>query len=268
VKNHRFAVTGLVVFAAASLALAGCSASSKTTDNPTAGASTSASAPAPDATAALTAALAGLTTSGFDFTETSGVAGGDMLNATGTIDVAKKAASLTGKGTAEGANIEIDVVEVSPAVYAKIDLGTLNASVGLPNTWMSLDPTKIKSGGLPVDLTQADLLDLAGLFASVTNAAYSGTDPSTITGTVDLTKATGATAPDVSAYASQAAATPFTAKLDSAGHLAALTIDTTAYDKSSNLAFAFSNVGSPSAVTAPTGATPAPDAVYSFLSGS
>lgn len=265
-KNHRFAVTGLVVFAAASLALAGCSASSKTTDNPSTSPSPSAAAVL-DPKAALTAALAVVASKGFDFTETIGAPGIDNINATGTIDPATKSASISGKGTESGLNLSLDVVEQGGNVWLKIDAGAFNAQAGLPKTWMTVDASKITdSTSLPFDINSPDLLDLAGLFTSVADVKL--TDPTTLTGTVDLTKATGSTAPDVTDHATEAATTPFTVTFDGSGNPKSLTVDTSAYDKGSQIVFTFSNFGSPTAITPPTGASPAPATAYAFLGGS
>jgi hypothetical protein len=265
VNNRRLAMTGLSVLAAASLALTACeSGTTKASGTPSGGASTAA-APV-DASAALTAALADLATTGFDYTTAEGASGGDGLTGGGTFNPATKSASLTEQGTEEGTKVEIGAVRIDTALYAKVDLGPLNATFGLPNTWMTIDTSKVTGTSLPFSISSGDLLDLAGVFTSVSDVKM--TDPTTITGTVDLTKATGTTAPDVSADGTKAATTPFTAKMDAQGHLTSLAVDTSAFDKANSATFTFSNYGSPSAITAPSGATPAPDSAYTFLNQS
>lgn len=263
---NRLAVTGLSVLAAASLALTACSSgAAKTTSTPSTAASASTPAIPADATAALTAALADLTTTGFDFKETDG-ATGSGLSGTGSVDATTKSGSIEEKGTVQGANVDIAAVQLNGTFYAKVDLGPMNAQLGLPNTWMTIDPSKITSKNVPFNVSGGNLLDLAGVFTSVTNLQE--TTPGTITGVVDLTKATGNSAPDVSADGAKAATTPFTATLDAQGRLTTLAVDASAYDKDNSVTFTFSNYGSPSAITAPSGATPAPDGAYTFLNAS
>jgi hypothetical protein len=262
VKNRRYAVTGLAVLTAASLALAACTSGSKAADSPSPSAS-----PTVDPTLALANAAVTLVDKGFDFKETLG----DSTNGftgTGTVNPTQQATALSGTGGADGVSLQIGVTEVGTSLYVKVDAGALNSTLGLPNTWMTVDPMKITNPSIPFDVKGLDLLDLKTLFTTAT--ALKWTDPNTITGTIDLTKATGALVPQgVSKYAAQAAATPFTATFDSTGQFASISVDTTAYDKTDNVSVTFSNVGTPSPVTAPSGpTTPAPDGAYQLLNQS
>ena len=86
---------------------------------------------------------------------------------------------------------------------------------------MLVDQTKLTGAdSKPFDLTGPDALDVAGLLTSVTNVT--ATDPTHLTGTVDLTAATGINSPDSDALTKAGAAakaTPFTVTLDDQGRL-------------------------------------------------
>jgi hypothetical protein len=270
--NRRIAVAGLAVFAAASLALTAC----ESTGTPVAGSSSGPAGPAsPSAsaslspTAALTAALADLKGTGYDFTQTQGVTGAGTTGS-GTYDPSTQSATLTQKGVEQGINAEVDATQIGTNLWVKVDLGPLNKQLGLPTSWMTVDTSKITAGNEPFDFTGSDIFDLAGVMTSVSNVQF--TDPTTITGTVDLTAATGNNTPDSDSITKDGAAAktvPFTAKLDDQGRLTSLTVDTTKFDKDIALATTYSNYGSPSPVAAPTGdIVPAPAGAYSFFNGS
>jgi hypothetical protein len=62
-------------------------------------------------------------------------------------------------------------------------------------------------------------------------------------------------------------AVPFTVTLDSLGRIAELKIDAGAGHEADSEDFQFSNYGSPSPITKPDGAIPAPDGIYQVLNG-
>ncbi len=262
--NRRVAVAGLAVLAAASLAMSACESTGAAA--PAGSSSPSAPASASNPTAALTAALASLKGTGFDFVETQGTATAGATGP-GTYNPATQSASLTQKGIEQGISAEIDATQIGTQLWAKVDLGPLNAQLNVPNTWMKVDLSKITQGNTPFDFTGSDVFDIAGLLASVSNLQMP--DASTITGNTDLSAATGDNTPgsdSLSKAGAKAKTTPFTIKLDGSGHVTSVVIDTSGYDPTMGFSWTFSNWGSPSAITAPTGdVTAAPDAAYQFF---
>ena len=262
--NRRLAVAGLTVLAAASLAMTGCESTG--TPAPDSSTSPSAAASASNPTAMLTAALASIKGTGYNFTETQGTTGAGATGP-GSYDPATQSASVTQKGAEQGINAEIDATQIGNQLWAKADLGALNAQVGFPATWMTVDLSKITADNEPFDFAGSDIFDIAGLLSSVSHLQV--TDPSTLTGTVDLTAATGDKKPDSASLTKagdKAKTTPFTLKIDGQGRLTAVTIDTSGYDATLGLAWTFSDYGSPTPIAAPTGdIVPAPAAAYAFF---
>ncbi len=266
-NNRRIAVAGLGILAAASLSLTAC----ETTATPIAGSSASPGTPTAGAlapSAALVAALGKLTGQGFDVKITQDSAGS---SGTGSIDPTNKSVAIDEKGTIEGQSLEINIVDIGTNLWAKVNLGALSSQLGIdPAKWMLIDQTKITStDATPLDLTGPDALDLAGLFTSVTNVT--ATDATHLSGTIDLSAATGVNAPDSDALTKAGAAakaTPFTVTLDDQGRPTDIKITSTNPDLSNEITF--TNFGSPSAITAPAAAdvVPAPASLYSVFNGS
>jgi hypothetical protein len=248
------ATIGLSVLAAATVALAGCSSSAGTTT--TSGSTGPASAIDPQA--ALTKAGTALATTGYNVTTN---VGGGTLTGTGSIDPGK-GASIEQKGTVSGVSLDLGVVVIGTDFYAKLDVGPLGASLGVdPHTWYKVDTSKVDTSKLPVNPTSPDVLGIAGLASAVKD--LKATDATHITGTIDLTAVKSALTAesDLAKAAAGATNAPFSATLDGQGRFTELKIGAgaTAVDVQ------FSSYGSPSAITAPSGAVPAPDALYGVL---
>ena len=192
----------------------------------------------------------------------------------GSVDPTSRAATLELKGTESGTPVDVDFTQIGDKFWAKIDVGSFQSQVGAgPNQWLEIDRSKLTGAtGAPFDTSgSTDALDLAGLLASVSNVTYPDpSDPTRITGTVDLTASTGVTAPpptDLKDAGAPAKKTPFTATVDGQGRLTDLTIDADSYDGNLTNDFMFSDFGAPDAVTAPPAASviPAPPAAYAFF---
>jgi hypothetical protein len=98
------------------------------------------------------------------------------------------------------------------------------------------------------------------------------TDATHVTGTVDLTKATGINMPaasDLSTAGAAAKTTPFTVVLDDQGRIVDLKIDADSFDKTLTTEIGFSDFGSARPVTAPAASdvVPAPASLYAVLNG-
>jgi len=258
VKNRRIAIAGLLLVA--SLGLTACT----TAGTPTTPATTA--PPTLSPTETLSAAAAKLKGQSYDVAVTQ------QGDATGkaSVDSANNSASLQLSGTVEGATLSLSAIQIGTNFWVKVDLGALNSTVGLDATkWMLTDQSKITSkDAKPFDLAGSDALDIAGLLTSTSNVTR--TDATHLSGTVDLTKSTGVSAPDnddLTKAAALAKATPFTATVDDQGRLVDLKITPDAANSVLAQTFAFSNFGSPTKITAPApgDVVPAPDFVYQLL---
>ncbi len=234
-----------------------------------------ASASAPSASQALESAVTGLQGQGYNLSGTAGSTasgGAGQLKASGSVDPADKAATLEFKGSEGGQSVDLAFTQVGTDLYAKIDIPPVQSKLGVSgDQWMKVDKSKVTGGtAVPFDLSgSTDALDVAGLMTSVSNVKYPDpADPTTITGTVDLTAATGVGAPDkqdLGQAATAAKTTPFTATLDDQGRLTQLKIDADGYDGNLTEDVNFTDFGSPDPVTAPASSIPAPDAAYQFF---
>jgi hypothetical protein len=302
VKTRRVTVIGFSVLVAAGLALTACSSKgTPTTAAPLAsgtatatgslpsgaasglptgtatGASTGATAapsastgggaPPASPTAALASALSQLKSLSYNFTQVEGVVGkGDYLSGSGSYNAAHKSAAGKFQGSQNGIKVQLDLTQVSSKIWVKMIAGEINKELKLPsNKWMLASASQIDPGKSPFDLSgSSDVLNIAKLMTTVGDLKMA--DASTLTGTVDLTAAIGDNAPDPDELATvgiSAKKTPFTATLDSQGRLTALKINST--DKLLIQTFTFSSYGSPSKISAPSGASKAPATLYEFF---
>jgi hypothetical protein len=257
VKHSRIALASLGALAATSLALSACS----TNTSASGGASASPSASVA-AGVALTNSILALGGQGFDIAATEGT-----LSGTGSIDPSTEAGSLEIKGTQQGVALDVGFTEIGNDIWAKVDLGALSGQLGIdPKKWMKLDGSKLTGiDAKPFDLASKDPLQISKLITSV--ADVKRVDATHLTGTVDLTAATGPSAPDpdaVNKAGAAAKALPFAATLDNQGRLTELKINA-----SSDIAvdIKLSNFGSPTAVTPPptSDVIPAPAMIYQFF---
>jgi hypothetical protein len=190
--------------------------------------------------------------------------------ATGSVNYGTQSAMITSKSRAGNAVISIEAVEVGPKVWTKIDLGPSNARLGLNSKkWYLVDQAKLTGARKKLlDVANFDVLDIAGLMTSTSGLMRK--DATHVTGTVDLTRSIGVSAPtpsDLEKAGPGAAQVPFTATIDNQGRLIDLLIQADAVDRDLTNEYAFSNIGSPGPVAAPaaTDVAPTPTAVYQIF---
>jgi hypothetical protein len=260
VNRRRTAVLGVLLIAG--LGLAACT----TAGTPGTGTTTT-TPPQVSAADALTSALGKLKGQGYDVALNQE---GNQVSGHASVDPAKNSATQEIKGTVGGQMIDLAATQIDTNLWLKLDFGALNAQAGIdPTKWMLVDQSKItKADSKPFNFTGPDALGLAALLTSVTDVQR--TDATHLTGTVDLTKATGPIKPsddDIKAASGAAAAVPFTVTLDDQGRLTELKITADASHSALSEDFVFSNYGSPSAISAPAPAdvVPASDTVYQIL---
>jgi hypothetical protein len=266
-NNRRKALAGLAVLTVAGLAMTGCKATADGSAPTSGGASQSAGTAMLPPQQALVAALANLATTGYDVTTT---AEGGALKGTGAVDPKNKSATIEEKGTVQGVTVDIAATEINTDLWAKVDLGAQTKQLGLdPTKWMLLDLTKLTGkNSKPFDSKSGDAMDIAGLLSKVVDVQR--VDATHLSGTVDLTAATGVDMPDADALTkagAKAQKVPFTVTLDSQGRPSDIMIDASKINKELTFDIAVSNWGSPSAITKPNPAdvVPAPAGAYSFF---
>jgi hypothetical protein len=184
------------------------------------------------------------------------------------MDPAHHAATVDFAGLEDGVHGDIAFTQIGSALWMKIDLGTLSRREGIePKIWYRLAPSKISDpDSLPFDIEDSgDPLGISDLFSAVADVRQ--TDPTQVTGTVDLSQANGSLAPDpadVDDAGAAAKAEPFTLVLDGSGRPAQLHLSGNHYLA---MDFAFSHVGSPGAIKAPPASDvqKATSAVYQFF---
>jgi hypothetical protein len=246
-----------------SLALSACSSSStSTSSSPSAAASTSAPA---SASAALTSAIVGLGGQAFDLRVAAAGATG-----TGSVDPSKRAVTFDAKGSEGGETFELNLTALAADLWVKVDLGSLNAQVGLdPSKWLKVDSSKIDFNSIGLDvLNSTDVLDLTSMQRAMSNVQR--TDDTHLTGTIDLTALTGVVSPDSSDLTKAGAAAkavPFTATLDDQGRLSELKINGDSIGSGLSIDIAITNIGAASPITTPAASdvVPAPQAIYQIL---
>jgi len=262
VKYRRFAVAGIGALAVASLGLAACSS---TSNSASAGSATTSASPSVAPADALVAAATSLNGKGYDMTLTAA-----SVTGKGSVDPTNHAVTFDAKASEGGQTFELNLTGIGSDLWAKIDLGALNSQVGLdPTKWIKIDATKVDESSIGLNLSNlSDVLDIGSLTKAVSNVQR--TDATHLTGTIDLTSLTGTEKPDADALKKAGAAAksvPFTATLDDQGRLSDLKINGDSIDTGLSVDIAVSNVGSPTAVTAPPAAevVPAPAAIYQIL---
>jgi len=262
VKYRRFAVAGIGALAVASLGLAACSS---TSNSASAGSATTSASPSVAPADALVAAATSLNGKGYDMTLTAA-----SVTGKGSVDPTNHAVTFDAKASEGGQTFELNLTGIGSDLWAKIDLGALNSQVGLdPTKWIKIDATKVDESSIGLNLSNlSDVLDIGSLTKAVSNVQR--TDATHLTGTIDLISLTGTEKPDADALKKAGAAAksvPFTATLDDQGRLSDLKINGDSIDTGLSVDIAVSNVGSPTAVTAPPAAevVPAPAAIYQIL---
>lgn len=256
--RRTVAAAGLGLLTAAGLTLTACGSGTKpaTTPSPTA------SLPP---TAALSHALGQLKTEGYNVTTMDSNSSG-----TGVADPSTNAASFHQEAQIQGANLTAAAVESAGKRWIRLDLGPAGTQFQIdPNTWYAVDPTKLTSpDSFPIDPTGTDPFGVSGVLTATSDVR--ATDATHLTGTVDLTRATGPAKPvasDLSQAGVAARTTPFAATLDDQGRLTALTINADGYDKALTRSITFADYGSPTPIVtpAPSLVQPAPASLYQLL---
>lgn len=240
---------------------------------------TASAAPGDPADTALRSAIASLNGTGYNVSAKIGSAasGGEgALTATGSVDPQANAAEVELAGSFGGDSIGIKFVQTGDdELYAKIAIPAAQADLGIaPDQWIKVDESKVANPerNLPFDFESgADPINVLGLMKSVDNVAYADPNqPTEITGTVDLSAATGIGQPDpaeVDKAGAAAKSTPFTATLDDQGRLSELKIDADGYDGNLTQDITFSDYGTPDPVVEPAASevVPAPESAYAFF---
>jgi hypothetical protein len=254
---RRTTTLGLGLLAIAGLTLTACSSKSPS-PTPTAQV-------APDV--ALKNALAQLKTTGYDVTLSDSQSQG-----TGSVNPGSSSATIQQQGVVQGSNVTIAGTEISSNRWVRLDLGALGQQAGLDATkWYQVDSSKLTAADAwPFDLSGPDAFGVSQVLTAVSGVQR--TDATHLTGTVDLTQATGPAKPtssDLQKAGAAAKTTPFTIVLDAQGRLVSVSINADGYNKDMTRSIAFSNYGTPSAINPPDSGSvvPAPEIVYTILNG-
>ncbi|GGN71584.1 hypothetical protein GCM10010112_39010 [Actinoplanes lobatus] len=155
-------------------------------------------------------------------------------SAEGVVDWAGQAMSMaiTGAGPEAGTSISLRVLLLPESSWFRVV--TSPAEIGpvldMPSGWIAFDPSRVddfaESGNTVGDSGDHDPIQLTKLLEASNGVARAG--HRRYSGTLDLTKATGTlllSAEKIRKLGDAAAAVPFTASVDAAGRLSALTAD-------------------------------------------
>jgi hypothetical protein len=195
-----------------------------------------------------------------------------------SIDGTKNILGLVESGTVSGVSVTLSFIFTADMVYAKLDLGNANQTVGIdPTKWYVVDRSKVTSTAGMASINVADhskdTVGVGDILAGATGLTK--VDDTHVTGTIDETKITGPAAPsasDLTKAGAGANSVPLTATFDSAGRFTEF--DLTPTDSAAKDVFeqkmSFSDYGSPTPVTLPAASVtvPAPPVVYSFFNQS
>jgi hypothetical protein len=214
---------------------------------------------------ALASALDKLTGASYDYS-TNLVDRNSTTTLSGSVD-GRTGARVTIDGNEAGTVIHQEVILINGDAWFKLDFSTFNARFGIdPTKWMKADLSKLPHFTGPPDLTGKDVLDTHSLFTVLGDVTE--TDSTHLSGTFDLTAATGFDRSDpatVAAAGPAAKTAPFTATVDDQGRLTQVTY--TVPGTKISFQMQCSHYGSPSAITPPDPATviPMPAKVYSAI---
>jgi hypothetical protein len=258
---------GLGLLASATLVLSGCDKATTNGGTGTGGGGSSAS-PSPSPLAPKDAVLAStkmLTQTTYKYTISS-----DGMSGSGAADPAAKKTQMSVKGTQDGVNLSMDIVLVGTDLWLKMDLGGLNATVGIPNKYMHLQQSKLKDQanlGLFNTKDDTDPAESAKLLKGVVDAQK--VDATHYKVTFDLTQTTSSAvdAAVLTKLGDKAKSVPGTVTLDSQGRLSEVTVDLSAVDPQATVKVTYSDYGAPVNVNPPPAAdtVEAPQAVYDMF---
>lgn len=218
--TQRIGRAGLGLAAAALLALAGCSSGGGTTGTGTDGTGTDGTGTQDSPQLALASSADRLGDTSFKIEMQMG----EMMTATGQMDPAAGAGSMTMNVGAEGITMAIETIFTESDMW--MNMGEMGALLG-GEGWLHLDMSKLGEEGLMgVKPGQADPANAAALLQGL--GEVERVDERTFRGTIDLTRAPDSSFADdqVLAELGDGAQTlPFTATVDDEGRLSEFAID-------------------------------------------
>lgn len=154
-------------------------------------------------------------------------------------------------------------------VWLSLDIDpNTNKQLGItPNTWMSLDPTKLpKNNALPIPPDASDPVDMPGILSGFNSVQQDSANQ--LSGTLDLTKITGRDRPDPNEVRQAGAAAkkvPYTLTIDGQHRISEFNADASGFDPGLSADIKYSSWGADPNVKAPSSSVPAPDALYTVL---
>jgi hypothetical protein len=252
-NTRRIAVAGLGLLLSATLSLAGCQSSR-------AGTSPQTEASAKDT---LVNSLGALANTSYAISLTT-----SRLTAIGAVDPVSDTVTVTARGTHDGQPAKVEALSIEDSSWARIDLGSENQQMGInPAKWLLLDPSKLKVGSLPFDLSRpSDAFDLGDILDGIITVRR--TDAQHFTGSIDLAGVRGVNSlvPAGGGLGSQARDVPFAATLDPQGRLIDLKVGGgSGHDYSFDFGISDYSSAAPVALPDDVNVMPAPRGAYSLL---
>ena len=214
----------------------------------------------PAAVAALTHSVAALETLSHKV---------QMKTSRSTIQAAVDPPGGTGMLTDQEGSSQFAETVMHGQVWLKLDIDpNTNKQLGVtPNTWMSLDLTKLpKNNALPIPPDASDPLDMPGILTGVNSVQQDSANQ--LSGTLDLTKISGRNKPDPNEVHQAGAAAkkvPYTMTLDGQHRISEFNADASGFDPGLSADIKYSSWGADPNVKAPSSSVPAPDALYTVL---
>ncbi len=175
----------------------------------------------------------------------------------------------TGMFTDQEGSSQFAETVLNGQVWLKLDIDpNTNKQLGVtPNTWMSLDLTKLpKNNALPIPPDGSDPVDMPGILSGVNSVQQDSANQ--LSGTIDLTKISGRDKPDPNEVRQAGAAAknvPYTMTLDGQHRISEFNADASGFDPGLSADIKYSSWGADPNVKAPSSSVPAPDALYTVL---
>ncbi|MEV0716119.1 hypothetical protein [Asanoa sp. NPDC050611] len=240
---RRLATSGLGVFAALAIGLAGCGNTTApgVTSTPSAGASDDASAPSA-ATAELTAAAQKLNDDTVKVTLESAA-----VNSTGNLDPKADKATMSLKIGASGSNSSVDLRSIGEDAW----LQATGVPGVEPGKWLHIDGARLAGTSFDA-LPDGDAAGAGKFVERMADVTKSG--DGSYQGTIDLTKVAGSGV-SVDVLGGKGNSVPFTATVDDQGRLSKLSLDLTSIDPQlGTMTTTYSDFGTPVTVAQPPAA--------------
>ncbi|WP_422771737.1 hypothetical protein ACN28C_01000 [Plantactinospora sp. WMMC1484] len=207
-----------------------------------------------DAKEALLASTKEITEGNFRFSMT-----GADLDGQGVVHKPSKSARMNMKAGEGEFSMDMDIIYLEPDSWVKLEITGAEGVPGLESLnsgkYQHLDQSKIKgTAGLGFNFKDVDPAGSEALTKAVVDVQKTG--EGTYTGTIDLTRATGAgmiNEDSVQLLGAEATKLPFEAKLDAEGRLSTMTIKLPAVagGTAHELTVSYSDYGAASPATAP-----------------